>query len=82
MVFFPLVSRTRGNSERTDKRHYTAVLVCIIALVTNATRVPLSCFNNNTVNGEILYDYQTSIVENGESCLSVFIPHTFVLFII
>lgn len=64
MVFFPLVSRTRGNSERTDKRHYTAVLVCIIALVTNATRVPLSCFNNNTVNGEILYDYQTSIVEN------------------
>ena len=40
------------------------VWLILLSVVTKGTHVPLSCVLNNT--GEVRYDYQTSVVENGK----------------
>lgn len=53
------------NKTVTKNNSHTIVLLCIIGLVNaNSSRVPLSCSDNKTDDGDIFYDYKSSILEN------------------
>lgn len=65
MVFVRKFTKTWQKSEATSINSGIVLVVCLIALVTNATRVPLSCLDNNkTHDGNTFYDYKSEIVEN------------------
>lgn len=61
------------NKRVTKNNSHTIVLLCIIGLVNaNSSRVPLSCSDNKTDDGDIFYDYKSSILENGKLLCRMF----------